>query len=257
MSQLSALLSEAQVQFAPPMKKFPSTQINCIRELPNNNDFFIQPQDESSRECLMNASNLPVFLITSIKERDTLPKAKSTPSFVIVNDHPSKQENEVKEELLNNNAMNVIKVLRITSRATGKPTKLIRVITDCTNHVTAAVKNGVRIGWVLHRCKKRTTSHLTILQMSKICSFCKRLLRRIERFTVCRQTHCKKLQLIKRTGKMCKLWWLAQCIEAVLHIKEPRPKKINRNETKYSSAISRKDTQITVINHYKNYCSSC
>ena len=80
-------------------------------------------------------------------------KAKAKHSFVIANVHYSIQENEVKEELLNNNAMNAIKVLRITSRATGKPTKLIRVLTDCSNHVTAAIKHGVKIGWVLHRCK--------------------------------------------------------------------------------------------------------
>ena len=58
----------------------------------------------------------------------------------------------MKKEPINNNAMNVIKVLRITSRATGKPTKLICVITDSSNHVTAAVKHGVKIAWVLHRC---------------------------------------------------------------------------------------------------------
>ena len=49
--------------------------------------------------------------------------------------------------------MNVIKVLQITIRATGKPTKLIRVITDFANHVTAAVKHGVKIGCVLHHCE--------------------------------------------------------------------------------------------------------
>ena len=102
----------------------------------------------------MNASNLQlVFPNTSINARNTLPKAKPKTSFVIVNVHQSIQENEVREELLNNNAMNVIKVLRITSRATGKPTKLIRVITDSSNHVTAAVEYGVKIGWVLHRCE--------------------------------------------------------------------------------------------------------
>ena len=144
-----------QVHFARLMRNnFPQLKINCIRELPNNNDFFIQPEDQTTSECLMNASNLQlVFPNTSINARNTLPKAKYKPSFVIVNVHQSIQENEVKEELLNNNAMNVIKVLRITSRATGKPTKLIRVITDSSNHVTAAVKHGVKIGWVLHRCE--------------------------------------------------------------------------------------------------------
>ena len=49
--------------------------------------------------------------------------------------------------------MNVNKVTRITSRATGQPKKLIRVITDSNNHVSAAQKHGVKIGWQLYRCE--------------------------------------------------------------------------------------------------------
>ena len=137
---------------------FPQLKVICIREIPNNVDFFIQPEDQSSRECLMNASNLQhVFPNTSVTTRNTLPKAKSKPSFVIANVHHSIQENEVMEELLNSNAMNVIKVLRITSRANGKQTKLIRVITDCSNHEAAAIKHGVKIGGVLPRNTLRKT----------------------------------------------------------------------------------------------------
>ena len=69
--------------------------------------------------------------------RNTLRKTKSKPSFVIVNVHHSIQENELKEELLSNNGMNVVKVSSIISRASGKPTKVIRVITDSTSHVPA------------------------------------------------------------------------------------------------------------------------
>ena len=137
-----------------PQARTPLSPLNCIRELLNNNDFLIRPEDQSSRECPMNDSNLQlVFPNTFTKARNTLPKANSKPSFVIVNAHHSIQENKVKEKLLNNNAMNVIKVLRITSRGTEKPTKLLRVITDCSNHVTAAIKHGVKLGWVLHCCK--------------------------------------------------------------------------------------------------------
>ena len=78
---------------------------------------------------------------------------KTEPSFVIVNVHHSINEDEKKAELENNNAMNVSKVTRITSRATGQPTKLIRVITDSNNHVSAAQKHGVKIGWQLYRCE--------------------------------------------------------------------------------------------------------
>ena len=142
-----------QVHFARSMRNsFPQLKISCITELPNNVDFFIEPEDQSSGECLMSASNLQhVFPNTYVNTRNTLLKAKSKPSFVIANVvHHSKQK---KEEFLNNNAMSVIEVLWIKSRATGKPTKLFRVITDCSNHVTAAIKHGVKIGWVFHRCE--------------------------------------------------------------------------------------------------------
>ena len=49
--------------------------------------------------------------------------------------------------------MNVVKVSKIISGASGKPTKLIRVTTDSTNHVLAAQKYGVKIGWLIYRCE--------------------------------------------------------------------------------------------------------
>ena len=134
----------SQIQFA----------IKHIRELKNNTDFFIQPEDLASRECLMLTVNLTqAFPNATVNARNTLPKPKTKSSFVIVNVHHSISEDEIKAELLNNNAMNVSKVTRITSRATGQPTKLIRVITDSNNHVSAAQKHGVKIGWQLYRCE--------------------------------------------------------------------------------------------------------
>ena len=53
------------------------------------------------------------------------------------------QKDEIREEFLSNNGMKVVKVSRIIRRASGKPKKLIRVITDSTNHVSAAQKHGV------------------------------------------------------------------------------------------------------------------
>ena len=86
---------------------FLQLKTNCIRELSNNNYFFIQPEDQSSIECPMNASNLQlVFPDTSFNARNTLPKAKSKPTSVILTVHPSIQEYEVKEELLDTNAVN-------------------------------------------------------------------------------------------------------------------------------------------------------
>ena len=143
-----------QVQFATAMKTiFPQLKIQRIRELPISSQFFIQPENKASRDILMSNPNLQqVFPNAIVNTRNTLPKATSKPSFVIVNVH-SIQENEIKEELLSNNRMNEVKVSRIIGRASGKPTKLIRVITDSTNHVLAAQKHGVKIGWLIYRCE--------------------------------------------------------------------------------------------------------
>ena len=129
-----------QVQFARAMKKkFPQLKIQRIRELPNSSDFFIQPENKASRDSLMSNTNLQqVFPNANVITRNTLPKAESKSSFVTVNVHHTIQENEIKEELLSNNGIDVVKVSRFISRANGRPTKLIRVITDSTNHVLAA-----------------------------------------------------------------------------------------------------------------------
>ena len=94
-----------------------------------------------------------VFPNANVNTRRTLPKAKSRPSFVIVNVHHSIQENAIKEELLSNNGLNVVKVSGITGQANSKPTKFIRVKTDSTNHALAAQKHGVKIGWWIYRCE--------------------------------------------------------------------------------------------------------
>ena len=67
--------------------------------------------------------------------------------------HHGIQEDETKEELLSNNRMNVVKVTKIISRASGKPAKLIRVLTDSINRVPAAQKHDVMIGWLICRCE--------------------------------------------------------------------------------------------------------
>ena len=144
-----------QVHFATAMKTiFPQLKIQRIRELSISSDFFIQPENKASRDILMSNPNLQqVFPNANVTTRNTLPKATSKPSFVIVNVHHSIQENEIKEELLSNNGMNEVKVSGIIGRASGKPTKIIRVITDSTNHVFAAQKHGVKIGHSAIECK--------------------------------------------------------------------------------------------------------
>ena len=198
----------------------------------------------------MNASNLQlVFPNTSINARNTLPKAKSKPSFVNVNVHQSIQENQVKEELLNNNAMNVIKVLQISSRATGKPTKLIRVISDSSNHVTAAVKHGVNIGWALHRCEpSKEPPHVKqcfkCQKFGHSASDCKdelRCLRRAGKHTVKR---CNEMKERAKCAYCCGSHATVYRGCPAYQIAVTEANKQNQ-ETKYSSAVTRKDTQNT------------
>ena len=115
----------SQIQFARAIRSnFPAVKIKQMRELKYNIDFFIQPEDLTLRECWMLSLNLnQAFPNAKVNARKTLPKPKTEPSFVIVNVHYSITENEVKQEILNKNAINVTKVSRITSRATDQPTK--------------------------------------------------------------------------------------------------------------------------------------
>ena len=145
----------SKFQFARALKSnFPAVRIKQIRVLKNNADFFIEPEDLASRECLMLSLNInQAFPNAKVNARNTLPKPKTKPNFVIVNVHHSITEDEVNEELLNNNGMDVTKVSRITSPATGQPTKLISVITQSNNQVNIAQKHGVKVGWQLYRCE--------------------------------------------------------------------------------------------------------
>ena len=136
-----------QVQVARAMKtKIPQLNLELVGKFPFSFNFFIQPKNKASRDSLMSSINLQQVLPNAIvNARNVLPKAKSKTSFVIVNVHHSIQEDEMKEEQLRNNGMNVTKVSKITSRTSGKPTKLIRVKTDSTNLVLAAQKNGAKM----------------------------------------------------------------------------------------------------------------
>ena len=155
----------------------------------------------------------------------------------------------MKEELLNNNAMNVIKVLRITSRATGKPKKLIRVITDCSNHVTAAIKHCVKIGWVLHRCEpSKEPPHIKqcfkCQKFGHSASDCKEELRCLR---------CAGKHTVKNCNESKEQAKCANCGGSHATVYRGCPAYQNavteankqKQETEYSSAISRKDTQNT------------
>ena len=64
--------------------------------------------------------------------------------------------------------MNVVKLSRILSRGSGKPTKPIRVIRDSTNHVLAAQKHGVKIGWLTSRELNRVKSRHMLKYASSV-----------------------------------------------------------------------------------------
>ena len=98
----------------------PVVNIKHIRELKNKTELFIQPEDSVTRECLFLSSNLQeAFFNATVNARNTLPNQKSSPNFVTVNVHHIINSSKMKDELLNNNAMDVIKVTRITSRITA------------------------------------------------------------------------------------------------------------------------------------------
>ena len=129
-----------EVQFARAKKtKFPQLKIQRIRELRNSFGFFIQPENKASRDSLLSSINRQqAFLNANVSARKTLPTAKYKPDFVIINVHHIIQEDKIKEELLSNNGMNIVKVSKIISPANGKPTKITKVITDSLNHVSSA-----------------------------------------------------------------------------------------------------------------------
>ena len=137
----------SQIRFARANKSnFLATKIKQMRKLKNKTDFFIQPEDLGSRECLILPLNINQACPNAkVNARNTLPKAKTKPCFFLVNFHHSITEDVVKKEHLNNIGMNVNKVSRITSRATGQPKKLIRMITKSNNQVNAVKVHGFKM----------------------------------------------------------------------------------------------------------------
>ena len=110
----------SQIHFARAIRSnLPEVKIKHIRKLKNNRDI-VQPEVLASRECLMRTVNpTQAFPNVAVSARNTLPKPKTKPSFVIVNVRHSISVDEIKVELLNNNAMNFYKVKRIKSQATA------------------------------------------------------------------------------------------------------------------------------------------
>ena len=114
--------------------------------------------------------------------------------------------------------MNVVKLSMIISRASGKPTKLIRVITDSTNHVLAAQKDGVKIGWLIYRCEpSKEPPHV------KQCFKCQKYehsaieCKNEQRCLRCSGQHTVKQCAEPKKSQVCKLWWIARiCVQMML-----------------------------------------
>lgn len=145
----------SEVEFA---RKLRANQRNlCIRGvklLRNPKELLVIPANPGAVHFLCNINELKqIFENTNIKVRKPLPKQKTDPSFVIVNVNHGISAEDVTEELKINNNIHPKKVSRIISRATGKPTKLFRVVTSNEAQCQAAVRSGVQIGWQKYRCE--------------------------------------------------------------------------------------------------------
>ena len=136
--------------------------------------------------------------------------------------------------------MNINKVTRITSRATGQPTKLIRVITDSNNYVSAAQKHGVKIGWQLYRCEaSREPPH--VMQCFKCQQFCHSAKECINatRFLPCSQQHSVKECTVQKGNAKC-----SNCGGAYQQKLAEASRKIN--EIKYSTAVKNLKPQTSI-----------
>lgn len=133
---------------------FPNVNVLQCRELRSIDEIFIQPGDAVSRSTICNVTNLHyMFPNSKITIRSPMQKKKEAPSYVITNVSFDYTLEDIKTELTNCN-LPPKDVARIVSRATNKPTKLVRVFTSHPNHVVTAVKNGVFLGFQRHRCEE-------------------------------------------------------------------------------------------------------
>ena len=129
---------------------------------------------------------------------------KQNQVLVIVIVHHRDTEDELKEELLNNNTMNITKVSRIKSQATGQPTKLIRVITESNNQVNASQKHCVKIGWQLYRCgASREPPHLMQCFKCQKISHSARECSKVVRCRRCSQDHSVKECTVAKEKAKC------------------------------------------------------
>ena len=190
--------------------QFSSHQDKAIKRTEKNIDFLIPPEDLAPRECLLLSLNLnQAFPNAKVNARYTIHKTRTKPSFIIVNVYHGITEVEVKAELQSNNAMNVTKVSRITSRATDQPTKLISVITESNRQVEADQKwRQIRlVGWQLYRCEaSREQPHVGQFFKSQKFDHSAKESSNAIRFLRCSQNLSVRDCIVSK-HQMIKLWW--------------------------------------------------
>ena len=77
-----------------------------------------------------------------------------TTSFVICNVPTTLSEEDIQQALTDGrNSVTAEKVLRITSRALDKPTRLVRVFVKDAQQALTAISGGIRLGLMFHRCE--------------------------------------------------------------------------------------------------------
>ena len=157
--------------------------------------------------------------------------------------------------------MIVSKVTQTTSRATGQPTKLIRVITDSNNHVGTAQKHGVKIGWQLYRCEaSREPPHVRqCFKCQQIGNFAKEC-RNATRCLCCSQEHSVKECTVQKENAKC-----SNCGGAHATVYRGCPayqqkltessRKINKNKNSQKTSNRKKNTELPPQTE-KNSCFS-
>ena len=89
------------------------------------------------------------------RERRSAAKPLESHTFVITRVPPTLSDEDLQADL-KANYPHISKTMRIVSRTTDKPTTLVRAFVETQQQAESAIQNGVRIGFVLHRCEAST-----------------------------------------------------------------------------------------------------
>ena len=122
------------------------------RKSKNGKGFSIKPKTTKIAKKISPSKVTAAFPNSKVR-LSTLTSNDSKPSFVITNIDLDVQTDDIKTELLSQN-IDAETVHRITSKATNKPNRPVRVFTSSEANARAAVENGVSIFNQRERCEK-------------------------------------------------------------------------------------------------------